>query len=62
MSSLTTRKKEEKQKRIKFLGTEGFGLFATLFWTPWIGIPLMALGAYWGWEWFQYRVKNSMRF
>ncbi len=61
-SMMTKRQEEEKKKRYLFLGAEAAGLVLSLLVTPWLGIPLMGLGAYWGWNWFKYRVKNSMRF
>lgn len=63
MSTMMTRQKQtERSKRFRFLGTEAAGLVLTTMITPWLGLPIMALGAYWGWEWFQFRVKNGMRF
>lgn len=62
MSSLTTRQQTEKIKRFKFLGTGAAGLAVTILMTGWLGLPIMGLSAYWGWDWFQYRLKNSMRF
>lgn len=62
MSSLTTRNKEEQKKRYRFIGVEGAGLACTVIFTPWLGIPLMVWGAFIGWDWFKYRVKNGMRF
>lgn len=63
MSSLMSRQKEiEKNKRYLFLGASSAGLLSTLFWTPFFGIPLLGLGAYWGYKWFNFRAKNGMRF
>lgn len=52
----------EKKKRFTFLGFESAGLFSLFFVSPWVGIPLMGIGAYFGWDWFKFRVKNGMRF
>jgi len=63
MGSLMNRQKTvERNKRYLFLGVEGAGVLTTLTFSPLIGIPLMALGAYFGWQWFQFRAKNGMRF
>jgi len=63
MKSLTSRPREvEKKKRWVFFGTEAAGALAALFMTPWLGVPIMAVGAYLGWDWFKYRAKYGMRF
>lgn len=63
MGSLMNKQKAlEKNKRYLFFGAAGFGLFTTVFWTPFFGIPLLGLGAYWGYKWFNFRAKNGMRF
>lgn len=63
MGSLMNKQKEtERKKRYLFLGVEGAGMLCTYALTPLIGIPIMALGAYFGWLWFDYRAKNGMRF
>ena len=63
MSTMMTKQKQvERNKRFLFLGTEAVGLGLAIWVTPWLGLPLIALGAYWGWDWFQYRAKHGMRF
>lgn len=63
MGSLMSQQKAlEQKKRYLFLGGAGLGLFATIFWTSWLGLPLLGLGAYWGHKWFDFRAKNGMRF
>lgn len=60
-SLITKQKQEEKTKRYLFLGTEILGAVITLS-LPVVGIPVMAFGAYLGWRWLQFRMKNGMRF
>lgn len=63
MGSLMNQQKMiEKRKRYLFLGVEGAGLLTTYAVSAWIGVPLIALGAYFGWQWFLFRAKNGMRF
>ncbi len=63
MGSLMTRQKAiERNKRYLFLGVETAGVLCTFTLSPLIGIPLMAVGAYLGWKWFEFRAKNGMRF
>lgn len=62
MGSLTKRVQDEKKLRYAFLGAEATGLLITYFISPVLGIPVIAMGVYVGWRWFQYRVKNGMRF
>lgn len=63
MGTLTTKQTTiERKKRYLFLGVEGAGILTTVTLSPLLGIPLMALGAYFGWKWFDYRAKNGMRF
>ncbi|MBN4077387.1 hypothetical protein JYT19_00580 [Sulfobacillus acidophilus] len=63
MSSLMNQQnKLEKAKRVQFLGTFFAGFLVSTFWTSWIGMPLMAWGAYLGWQWFKFRAKRGMRF
>jgi predicted negative regulator of RcsB-dependent stress response len=63
MSSLISQQKAvEKNKRYLFLGVEAAGILCTFAWSPIVGIPIMAMGAYFGWRWFEFRMKNGMRF
>ena len=63
MGSLMKKQKTvERNKRFLFFGVEAAGVAATLFLTPWLGIPLMGVGAYLGWDWFKFRAKRGMRF
>lgn len=64
MGSLTTKQKseQEKTKRYLFLGVEAAGILCTFTLSSFLGVPLMALGAYLGWRWFEFRAKNGMRF
>jgi hypothetical protein len=52
----------EKNKRILAMGVAGAGVAVTAALTPVFGVPLLALGAYFGWDWFKFRAKNGMRF
>ena len=61
-SFLTETRRVERQKRIAFFGTTGVGLFLSVFSSGWLGLPILAIGAYLGVKWFQYRAKNGMRF
>jgi hypothetical protein len=64
MDTLTTKQKTsiERNKRYLFLGVETAGVLCTLTLSPLLGIPVMAIGAYLGWRWFEFRAKNGMRF
>jgi hypothetical protein len=59
---LDKRKQIERNKRYLFLGVEAAGLVCTFAWSPILGIPIIAAGIYFGWQWFLYRAKNGMRF
>lgn len=61
-SLMTKQKQEERMRRYLFLGVEGAGILLTAISTPILGIPVMAVGAYLGWRWFEFRAKNGMRF
>ncbi len=61
-SLLTQQKRVERNKRYLFLGVEAAGLLVTFLVSPVLGIPVIAGGAYLGWQWFQFRAKNGMRF
>jgi len=63
MGSLMKRdKKVERNKRFLFMGVTGAGAVASVALTPFIGVPLVAVGAYLGWDWFKFRAKRGMRF
>lgn len=63
MGSLVKRTQEvERNKRYLALGVTGAGVVAAAALTPVIGIPVLAVGAYFGWDWFKFRAKNGMRF
>jgi hypothetical protein len=62
MGSLMKRTQQvEKNKRYLAIGVSGAGL-AAMAMTAWIGLPVLAVGAYLGWDWFKFRAKNGMRF
>ena len=52
----------EKNKRYLFLGVVGAGAALAGLATPFLGIPVLAAGAYFGWDWFRFRAKRGMRF
>lgn len=63
MGSLMKRdQKVERNKRFLFLGVTGAGAVATAALTPFLGVPLIAAGAYLGYDWFKFRAKRGMRF
>jgi hypothetical protein len=63
MGSLMKRTEQvEKNKRYLALGVAGAGVAATALLTPFLGVPVLAVGAYFGWDWFKFRAKNGMRF
>ena len=55
-------KKVERNKRYLFMGVTGAGVAASVMLTPFIGVPLVAVGSYLGWDWFKFRAKRGMRF
>lgn len=61
-SLLSQQKIVERNKRYLFLGVEGAGILCTFALSPVVGIPIMAMGAYFGWRWLLFRMKNGMRF
>lgn len=64
MGSLMKKSQQvEKNKRYLAIGVAGAGVALTAL-TPLalVGVPLMAVGAYFGWDWFKFRAKNGMRF
>jgi len=63
MGSLMKRTQQvERNKRYLAIGVSGAGLAVTALMTGWIGLPVLAVGAYLGWDWFKFRAKNGMRF
>lgn len=56
------RKRVERNKRYLFIGVEAAGVALTAASAPVVGVPLIAAGAYLGWEWFQFRARHGMRF
>ena len=52
----------EKNKRVLAMGVGVAGVAITVALTPFIGLPVLAAGAYFGWDWFKFRAKNGMRF
>ena len=54
--------KIEKNKRYLFLGVTGAGVAASVAVSTVLGVPLVALGAYLGYDWFKFRAKRGMRF
>ena len=59
---MTTPREAEKKKRRLFIGVEVAGIATTVLVTPWLGVPLIGAGLYLGWDWFQHRAKNGMKF
>jgi hypothetical protein len=51
----------EKNKRYLFIGVAGAGGLLTAA-VPFLGIPVLAAGAYFGYDWFKFRAKRGMRF
>lgn len=51
----------ERNKRFLFLGVSGVGVATTLALTPFLGVPLLAAAAYFGYDWFMFRAKRGMR-
>lgn len=59
---LDQQKRVERNKRYLFLGVEAAGILCTAAVSPFLGVPLIAAGVYFGWRWFEFRAKNGMRF
>jgi len=55
-------KNTEKRKRYLFFGVTGAGLVSGIALTWILGLPLLGVGAYLGYDWFKYRAKRGMRF
>jgi hypothetical protein len=64
MGSLVKRTQQvEKNKRYLAMGVTGAGVAVTALTGVWvIGVPVIAAGAWLGWDWFKFRAKNGMRF
>lgn len=63
MGSLVERDKQiEKKKRYLFLGLSGLGVATGVTLTWILGVPLLGVGAYLGYDWFKFRAKRGMRF
>jgi hypothetical protein len=64
MGSLVKRTQQvEKNKRFLAIGVTAAGVAVTALTPIWvIGVPVMAAGAWLGWDWFKFRAKNGMRF
>lgn len=63
MGSLMKRdKKVERNKRYLFMGVTGAGAATALALTPILGVPLLLVGGYLGYDWFKFRAKRGMRF
>lgn len=64
MGSLVKRTQQvEKNKRYLAMGVTAAGVAVTALTPIWvIGVPVMAAGAWLGWDWFKFRAKNGMRF
>lgn len=59
---MSKQQQEERTRRYLFIGVETAGILTTFLLSPVLGIPIAAGGIYLGWRWFQFRVKNGMRF
>ena len=63
MSNIVERKKKvERNKRLLFLGVAGAGTALAVTGSAFLGLVGIGAGAYLGYDWFKYRVKNGMRF
>ena len=52
----------ERNKRYLALGVTAAGTALAVSGIALLGIPIVAAGAYLGWDWFKFRAKNGMRF
>lgn len=52
----------EKNKRYLALGVASAGVAASVLLSPVLGLPVLAVGGYLGWDWFRFRAKRGMRF
>ena len=55
-------KRVEKNKRYLAAGVTGAGVAASMLLTPVLGVPVILLGGYLGYDWFRFRAKRGMRF
>ena len=55
-------KRVEKNKRYLAAGVTGAGVAASVLLTPVLGLPVIVLGGYLGYDWFRFRSKRGMRF
>ena len=55
-------KQVEKNKRYLFMGVSAAGVGALAAAVPFVAVPLLAAGTYFGWDWFKFRAKHGMRF
>jgi hypothetical protein len=63
MGTLVERDKlVEKRKRYLFFGVAGAGLVAGLGVTWILGLPVLGVATYLGFDWFKFRAKRGMRF
>ncbi len=62
MTGLMKRQQIERSKRYQFLGVGIVGLGLAKLVSPFLGIIALGASGYLGYRWFQYRVKNGMRF
>jgi hypothetical protein len=54
--------KVEKNKRYLAVGVTAVGVAAAITTTAFLGVPILAVGAYLGYDWFKFRAKHGMRF
>ena len=63
MANLVEQKKKvERNKRLLFLGVGGTGVALAVTGSGFMGLVGIGVGAYLGYDWFKYRLKNGMRF
>ena len=63
MANLVEQKKKvERNKRLLFMGVGGAGVALAVTGSGFLGLVGIGVGAYLGYDWFKYRLKNGMRF
>ena len=63
MSLLLIKQREiEKKKRYFFLTITSVGVISSIFFTIWLGLPIISFSIYLGINWFKFRCKYGMRF